>query len=68
MLKSPLKYERDIVWQSQTFPSSFTPALLLDNSAGGTARELWRKNQEFFPVGIIRPWFSMDIYHLGNKQ
>jgi hypothetical protein len=26
--------------------------------------ELWWTNQEFFPVDLILPWFSMLIYHL----
>jgi hypothetical protein len=31
------------------------PDLLLDNSAGKIARELWWMNQEFSPVEIISP-------------
>jgi hypothetical protein len=34
-------------------------------AAGRIARELWLTNQEFSPVNIIPPWFSMFIYHLG---
>jgi hypothetical protein len=35
-------------------------------TAGRIARELWWMNQEFPPVNIISPWFSMLIYHLGD--
>jgi hypothetical protein len=42
--------------------------MLLDDSVGTITRELWLKNQEFFPVYIIPPWFSMLIYHLGDEQ
>jgi hypothetical protein len=44
------------------------PDLLLDDTAGRTARELLWTNQEFSPVNIIPPWFSMLIYHLGDEQ
>jgi hypothetical protein len=37
-------------------------------SAGRISRELWWMNQEFFPVDIILPWFSMLIYHVGGEQ
>jgi hypothetical protein len=37
-------------------------------AAGRIARENWWKNQEYSPVDIITPWFSMLIYHLGNKE
>jgi hypothetical protein len=30
--------------------------------------EIWWTNQEFSPVDIIPPWFSMLVYHLGNEQ
>jgi hypothetical protein len=43
--------------------------LLPDVSAGRISGELWWKNQEFFSVGIIPPWFTMLRYHLGiNNQ
>jgi hypothetical protein len=42
--------------------------LLLDASAGRIARELWWMNQNFSPVDIIPPWFSMLMYHLGDEQ
>jgi hypothetical protein len=41
---------------------------LLDDSAGRIARELWWTGQEFCPVDIIPPWFSMFIYHLWDEQ
>jgi hypothetical protein len=44
------------------------PDLLLDDSAGGTARELWWTTQEFSLVDIISPWFSVFIYHLGDDR
>jgi hypothetical protein len=28
----------------------------------------WWTNQEFSPVDIIPPWFSMLIYYLGDEQ
>jgi hypothetical protein len=39
--------------------------LLVDDSAGRVAREIWWTKEEFYPVDIIPPWFSMLIYHLG---
>jgi hypothetical protein len=51
-----------------SFPSPVLPALLLDDSFGRIARELWWTNQKFSPVSIIPPWFSMLIYHMGNEQ
>jgi hypothetical protein len=50
-----------------TIPSN----LLLDDSAGRIARELWWTNQEFSPVDKFIPWFSMLIYIyllVGEKQ
>jgi hypothetical protein len=41
---------------------------LLDYSAGRIARELWWKNQEFYPAGIIPLLFSMLIYHLSDEH
>jgi hypothetical protein len=29
---------------------------------------LWWMNQEFFPVGIISPWFAVLIYHVLDEQ
>jgi hypothetical protein len=40
MLKTPSKYERDIRHINE-FPSPVPPSLLLDDSAGRIARELW---------------------------
>jgi hypothetical protein len=46
---------------------SFTH-LLLDSSAGRIAiTAVWWMNQ-FSPVDILPPWFSMLIYHLGDEQ
>jgi hypothetical protein len=42
--------------------------LLLYDSAGGIARELWWANKELPLVDIIPPWFSMLIYHLQDEQ
>jgi hypothetical protein len=42
--------------------------LLLDDSAGRIARELWWMNQEFSPLDIIPPWFSMLIYLGMNNR
>jgi hypothetical protein len=39
-----------------SFPSP-APSLLLDDSAGRIARELWWTNPEFYPVDITPPWF-----------
>jgi hypothetical protein len=36
-------------------------------TVGRIARELWWTNQEFCPVDIIPPWFSMLI-RLGDEQ
>jgi hypothetical protein len=48
-----------------SFPSPVSPALLLDDSADRIAGELWWTNQEFFPVDIFPPLFSMLICHVG---
>jgi hypothetical protein len=37
-------------------------------TAGRSDRELWWINQEFSPVDIILPWFSVLIYHMGEEQ
>jgi hypothetical protein len=36
--------------------------------AGRIARELWWTNQEFSPLYIIPPWFSILMYRLGDEQ
>jgi hypothetical protein len=55
--------------QSQILiPFAHSSCLLPDDSAGTIARGLWWTNQEFLPVGIIPPRFSMLIYHLGDEQ
>jgi hypothetical protein len=63
MLMSPSKYERD----KNSFPSPVLPDLLLGGS-GTIARALFWKNQEFSPVDISPPLFSMLIYHLQSEQ
>jgi hypothetical protein len=51
MLKNPSKYKGDtLLQQNSTFPSPVPSALLLDDSASRTARELWSTNQEFFII------------------
>jgi hypothetical protein len=45
------------------------PALLLEDSAGRTAREVWLRNQKFYPVDNILPRFSMTIgLNLEDEQ
>jgi hypothetical protein len=41
--------------------------LVLDNSAGTIAREIWCTKQEF-SADVIPPWVSMLIYGLGDEQ
>jgi hypothetical protein len=41
--------------------------LLVDESTGKIARELWWMKQEFSSVGVIPPWFSM-LSHKGPEQ
>jgi hypothetical protein len=53
--------------QINRFLRQVAPDLLLGDSAGRIARELWWTNQ-FSPVNIIPPWFCMLIYHLWNEQ
>jgi hypothetical protein len=52
-LKNPSKYEQRYFVRKNSFPSPIPPALLLDDSVGRIARELWWANYEFFPVDII---------------
>jgi hypothetical protein len=68
MLKELYVHERDFVDKIHHFLHPDPPGLLLDGSAGRIARALWWTNQEFSPVNIIPPWFSMLIYHLGDEQ
>jgi hypothetical protein len=50
-------------------PFAHSSCLLPDLSAGRIAREQRWTSQEFSSVYIIiPPWFSMLIYHLGDKQ
>jgi hypothetical protein len=53
MSNNASKYERQNV-----FPLPDPSALLLEDSAGRIARELW-STYYFSPVDIIPPWFSM---------
>jgi hypothetical protein len=62
MLKNPSKYEINKII-SLPAPLVFP----LYDCAGRIARELWWTNQEFSPVDIIPPLFSMFIYHLGDE-
>jgi hypothetical protein len=67
MLKIPSKNEqRYFVRPNSSFPVS--PTLLLNDSDGRSARELWWTKQESFPADIILPCFFMLIYHLRDKQ
>jgi hypothetical protein len=43
-------------------------ASLLDDSAGGIARELWWTNQGVFSIDIIPPRLSILIYDLGEEN
>jgi hypothetical protein len=44
------------------------PRLVLEDSAGRIARELWWTNQEFSAVDIIQLWFFLLICLLGDEQ
>jgi hypothetical protein len=37
-------------------------------TAGTIAKQLWWRNQEFYPVDIIPSLFSMLIYQVGMKN
>jgi hypothetical protein len=37
-------------------------------TAGRIVRKIWWKNQQFFPVDIIPPWFSILIYTWGMNN
>jgi hypothetical protein len=51
------------------FLRQYPPDLLLYITAGRIAKELCWTNQEFSPVDVILPWFSMlSLYHLGDEQ
>jgi hypothetical protein len=49
MLKNPMSMKRDTSGQNSAFPFHLLPVLLLDDSAGTSARELLETNQEFSP-------------------
>jgi hypothetical protein len=59
---------RSFVRQNTAFSATVPPALLLDNSAGKFARELWWTNQEISTVDIIPPWLSVLICHVKDEQ
>jgi hypothetical protein len=68
MLNNASKYEEKyFVRTNSSFPSPIPPAFLL-NVCGRISTELWWTNQEFYPVGIIPPWFSMLMYHLMDEH
>jgi hypothetical protein len=68
-VKITYKYEkRYLEGQIHHFRRQVPIDLLLDVSDGMLARELWWTNQQFFPVDIIPPCFSMCIYHLWDEQ
>jgi hypothetical protein len=67
-LKKPIKvWKKYFVRQNLSFISPVAPALLFENSRR-IAREIWWADQEFLPVCITLPWFSMLIYHLGEEE
>jgi hypothetical protein len=56
MLNNPSKCGKIyVIRQNSSFKLPVPPALLLEDSAGGNAREIWWTNQEFSPVNIIPP-------------
>jgi hypothetical protein len=63
---NPSKYGGNILLAKFIIPFASSPAFILDDSTGWIAREFWWTNQEFSPVDIIMPCFSMLIYHLGD--
>jgi hypothetical protein len=58
---------QEIIYKAKFIISPVSLALLLDDSAGGIARELLWTNQEF-PLLIFPPWLSMLIYHVGDEK
>jgi hypothetical protein len=64
MLNNDSKYEK-ILRQNLSFSWPIPPSLLLDDSAGRIAKELWWTNREFSSVDIIPPWFSILISSAG---
>jgi hypothetical protein len=66
MLKNIWKY-KEIFRRLNSFPAPVLPALLLDGSAGIISKQLWWTNQ-FSPFDIIKPWFSMLIYNMGDAR
>jgi hypothetical protein len=64
MLNNTFKYE-EIGRKEKLIFLPVLPALLLEDSAGRIARELWWPNREFSTVVIIPPLFSMFIYAIS---
>jgi hypothetical protein len=63
--KNTSKYEqRCLEGQIHSLLRQVPPDLLLDGSAGRLAREIWWTNEEYYPVDIIPPCFSMLINQL----
>jgi hypothetical protein len=67
--KELYEYVRYISWQNPLFSSPvsswFATRWL---STGRIARESWWTNQDFSPVDIISPRFSLLTYHLRDEQ
>jgi hypothetical protein len=53
-VKERYEHGRDILYSKFFIPCSYPPDLLLDDSAGTTAGELWWTKQEFSSVDIIQ--------------
>jgi hypothetical protein len=68
-VKITCKHEQKYFARLNSISLARSSCFLPDGSADVIARELWWMNQEFSYVDIIiPPWFSMFIYHLGNKR
>jgi hypothetical protein len=68
-VKIPSKCEqRYLTGQMHNFILPVPPALLLDDCTYEIAREVLWMNKDFSPAGIIPPWFSILICHLGDEQ
>jgi hypothetical protein len=52
--------------QIHIFLRPVPPALLLVDSSGRVARELWWTKKKHSPVDIIPPRFTMFICHFGD--
>jgi hypothetical protein len=66
--------ESCLVWKNTLrklnshFLRKVPPDFLPDGSAARIAKEFWRTNQEFSPVYIIPPRFSIITHHLGMNN